>query len=1065
MPVAIPFVIAAVGSYALGTAAALGVSLGISTFASSLLIGAASFALNSLGSLMAPKPKLNSGNGNGSGVQTQQFKQPVGFRQFIYGEVQTSGEITFFGNSSDSGIYVDNADGTNNGNTKYMHLVIVLATHQCDSIDVVWFNTDPIYVTDLDAGGNVTSGKYAGYARIKKHLGAAGQTVDTDLLNEMGAAGVDNKFTGSGCTYLYIRLTTNATLYPGGAPTISAWVRGALVYDPRSTATAWSPNPALCLRDFAQNTVYGLSIDATRIPDTYTDSTANTCEEIVNTLAVAQAITSCDATANTILLNTLLSPFQTGDRVQIASDATLPSGLAAVTNYYIIVVSLTTTVLVQLASTYANALTKTAIDFTTAGTGHMTLTKNGEPRYTANGAMNTGMIPSDVINNLLSSMAGDFIMVGGQWLMKAGVYVAPDVSLTEKDCHGAISTQTKMTRRERFNRVQGLYTSPANLGQTSTYPLVSDSTYLTEDKNIPIVAQLDLTLTSRAQTAQRIARIQLNRNRRQRTVQFTGSFSAMQVQATGTFNLSHVNYFSGATKIYEVSDFSFVPRKVANVLALTFDIIAHQTDSGVYTFDETTQEIAPSAVLSAPINKGTLPQPPGAPILTEALYSTTDGTGVKAKGVVAYSASPDALVRQYQVEYQTVGASAYTIMPLTQDVTATIFDMAPGQYNIRVKGITLFGKESVYANSTVTVQGLSARPVDMTNFSIVSLSNDATASWDAAVDLDVKIAGTVRLRHTPDIVTPSWTNARDICDQLPGITTQVHVPLVVGTYMAKFVDSTGNESLNAAMIVINNTQIFNLNVVATSQEDTTFPGTKTNMIAIDSVLRLDGGGLFDSGAGNFDSALGNFDQGNLVGQQVTGSYVFQSTKIDAGAVAKCWVTTSIALTIYNSADFFDSRSGNFDDAIGLFDGTGIVGITVQMLIRTTNDNPNGSPTWSAWMPFVAGYFTARGFDFKLTVASVDPAYQCDISALSATVDVPDVTDSGNFATSAGTLATVTYNKTFTHAPTVVGIINDAQAGDQLVVPLANVTASNFQVGVLNSGVYVVRNIVWYAKGY
>jgi len=33
MPVAIPFVIAAVGSYALGTAAALGVSLGISTFA------------------------------------------------------------------------------------------------------------------------------------------------------------------------------------------------------------------------------------------------------------------------------------------------------------------------------------------------------------------------------------------------------------------------------------------------------------------------------------------------------------------------------------------------------------------------------------------------------------------------------------------------------------------------------------------------------------------------------------------------------------------------------------------------------------------------------------------------------------------------------------------------------------------------------------------------------------------------------------------------------------------------------------------------------------------------
>jgi hypothetical protein len=693
------------------------------------------------------------------------------------------------------------------------------------------------------------------------------------------------------------------------------------------------------------------------------------------------------------------------------------------------------------------------------------VTKNAEPRYTANGAMNTGLIPSDVITNLLSAMAGDFIMVGGQWLMKAGVYVAPDVSLTEKDCHGSISTQTKMTRRERFNRVQGLYTSPANLGQTSTYPLVSDATYLAEDKNIPIVAQLDLPLTSRAQTAQRIARIQLNRNRRQRTVQFTGSFSAMQVQATGSFNLSHVNYFGGATKIYEVSDFSFVPRKIGNSIALTFDIIAHQTDSGVYTFDETTQEIAPSLPLSAPITKGENPYPPGAPTLVESLYTTTDGSGVKAKGVVSFAESPDALVRQYQVEYQLVGATDFTTIPLTQDTTVTIFDIAPGQYNLRVKGITLFGKETPYATSSVTVQGLATRPVDITNFSVVSLSNDATLSWDAASDLDVKIAGTVRLRHTPDTVTPSWTNARDICDQLPGIATQVHVPLVTGTYMAKFVDSTGNESLNAASIAINNTQIFNLNVVATSQEDATFPGTKTNMIAIDNVLRLDGSGLFDSAAGNFDDALGNFDQGNLSGQALSGSYVFQSPKIDAGAVAKCWVTTNIALTIYNAADYFDSRSGNFDDAIGLFDGSGIVGITVQMLIRTTNDDPNGSPAWSAWMPFVAGYFTARGFDFKLTATSVDPVYQCDITALSATVDVPDVTDSGNYTTTGGALATATYNKTFTHAPSVVGIINDAQAGDQLVVPQANVTASNFQVGVLNSGAYVVRNIVWYAKGY
>ena len=88
--------------------------------------------------------------------------------------------------------------------------------------------------------------------------------------------------------------------------------------------------------------------------------------------AAGAATTTFTADASTDIITTAgLDDFKTGTRVQVSTTTTLPGGLSAATNYYVIRVSIST---LKLATSLANALAGTAIDITSAGTGTHTIT-------------------------------------------------------------------------------------------------------------------------------------------------------------------------------------------------------------------------------------------------------------------------------------------------------------------------------------------------------------------------------------------------------------------------------------------------------------------------------------------------------------------------------------------------------------------------------------------------------------------------------------------------------------------------------------------------------------------
>ena len=178
--------------------------------------------------------------------------------QVIYGEVVTGGAVTY---QSLTGV-----------SSEYLHRVICFAGHEIDSYQAIYVNGEEV---TLDGSGNVTApSKWVGNIRIKEYLGTTSQAADSDLSTEVSEWTTAHQ--GKGIAYLYVRFM-NASTFPNGTPVVTAKIRGKKVEDTRTSTTAWSDNPALCIRDYLLSG-YGLGESSTNIDDTLFEAAATACE-------------------------------------------------------------------------------------------------------------------------------------------------------------------------------------------------------------------------------------------------------------------------------------------------------------------------------------------------------------------------------------------------------------------------------------------------------------------------------------------------------------------------------------------------------------------------------------------------------------------------------------------------------------------------------------------------------------------------------------------------------------------------------------------------------------------
>ncbi len=433
----------------------------------------------------------------------------------------------------------------------------------------------------------------------------------------------------------------------------------------------------------------------------------------------------------------------------------------------------------------------------------------------------------------------------------------------------------------------------------------------------------------------------------------------------------------------------------------------------------------------------------------ESLYDT--GTGLAAARL-SVSWTPPARAMRYAIEVKKPGGNWEFVAELS---TPSIdFEAASsGEWLVRVTPKSVLGIPGPAFVQTYMAQALLAPPSALVGLRLDVISSVATLAWDPVPELDVKLGGSISVRHSRN-TSANWDAALPLTE-VAGRSTSAVVSLLPGKYLARAVDSSGvggpvTEVWSDAQVPLPT------NVVLTVAESPDFLGVAVNAEAVDGILKLSGSGFFDD-VPDVDALVPEVDKSGGSLLQFTYSFAAPS---DLGFVYDCRLTANIEAALYDDGTYIDSVA-DFDALIGI-DGDPPNGASLSLWVRTSDVSP---AVWSAWKPFVVGDYRARQFDFELRGSVLQSTNWIDVSTLEVVIDMPDRIESGNdIVVPVGGL-TIAYTPPFNAPPAVSLTAQGLSPGDYFDVSAK--TATGFTVFIRNSSGVAQsgRSIDYISKGY
>jgi hypothetical protein len=704
------------------------------------------------------------------------IRSAVAPRRIVYGRDKISGPIVYMQSTG--------------AKQEFLHIVVALAAHECDAIETVYFNETPLTIdgsgwvttaafvsnpvssvgfhdgttdgagsitlphdateiqqvfTEFGAGQDYQQTPIVGYthtpgsntitglpadttlrvtynyiidgtprARIRKHLGAAGQTADADLISESGGLWTANHI-GTGICYLYVRLEYDQDVFGSvGVPNISAIVRGKKVFDPRDDTTAWSNNSALCLADYLKSDE-GMRASDAEVPDDEVIAAANICDEDID-----------------------------------LADGDSPS-----------------------------------------------LTQK---RYASDLSFTTDVSPRDVTAELAQCMAGRAVWTQGRWLVRAGAYRTPTLTIdADTLADGTVTIVPRASRSELFNAVRAKHRNPDEAYAEVQAPLVENSQYEDEDGGVQIARQIDIPTLADTYRAQRLAKIELERARQALTAQLTCNLKAYDLAPTDTVMLTIARY-GWTAKVFEVIDRTLT-------MSGSLQYILRETAAGVWEWnfgDATIGDLAPNT---------DLPNPYTPPVPLENLTATSqadlasDGT-VILQALLEWDESEDAFVRSGSGKIDVQWARADRLDEISKfsvpgdSINATVGPLV-GElaYIARVRQVNAVGRSSDWTYVSWVAQSDFTPPEDVTNLDWEIKPYQVVITCDPCIALDYAETE-LRFMMTEPVDPEDWDTATFLVSGKGNEYKHARPPN--GTYyvLAKHRDNTGNYSENYAYITV-----------------------------------------------------------------------------------------------------------------------------------------------------------------------------------------------------------------------------------------------------------------------
>jgi len=437
----------------------------------------------------------------------------------------------------------------------------------------------------------------------------------------------------------------------------------------------------------------------------------------------------------------------------------------------------------------------------------------------------------------------------------------------------------------------------------------------------------------------------------------------------------------------------------------------------------------------------------------EVIYENTGIARVKI--IVSWTTSTDNVYVRWRFE-----DGNYTSRSVEGAKSYEILDTIAGNYTIEVYSVSASGLRSTLPNSLspFVAVGKTALPSNVSGVSLLPIDeSSAILSWNRATELDVLLGGKTLIRHSSLTTGAQWKDAQEIVVAAAGNQTQKIVPLLEGTYLIKFEDDGGRQSdapgsqdsdWNNTRVTTNLPAPSERLIVGTIDEHTpNFTGSKTNTI--------------------YDSSL---DALKLVvtnnATATSGEYIFTNS-VDLTQPYDVNLRKTLKASSFILNSLWDSRT-DLIDTWGYIDGVGgtteATKCNAAVYVRSTNDNPSGSPTWSAYKEFSNVLITGRAFQFKAILTSNDTNQNIAVTELGATLELQGRVESISTPVTTGSSQyTVSFANPFKQTPTVVVTPTNQQTGD--FYELANISRTGFQVTFKNGSAAVARSFVWAASGF
>jgi hypothetical protein len=489
-----------------------------------------------------------------------------------------------------------------------------------------------------------------------------------------------------------------------------------------------------------------------------------------------------------------------------------------------------------------------------------------------------------------------------------------------------------------------------------------------------------------------------------------------------------------------------------------YAISALAYDASKYNYIERGQALQPRDVTDLNI----IPAAPTNLRATEALYEQ-NGRAL-AKLIVSWQ--PVVGVNEYRVRWRPQNGNWTSTTQARPDYE--ILDTTAGIYEVEVYSIGQNLRQSVDpAKLTVQAFGKTAPPAAPTGVSLIPIDQaSAILSWDRSAELDVLLGGKVLIRHNVLMTGATWENSQQIVPSAAGSQTQKQVPLLEGTYLIKFEDDGGRRSADATTAVVDlptpQPRLL-VQTYAEDQETPPFSGNTTDMVYssdLDGLVIASGEDVDDMATDGDWDALATID--SVGGVLTSGEYEFGSTLAMPG-IFDVNLQRRFVTRPYLPGELWDDNTELIDSWESI-DGDTPDRVNAALYVRSTEDDPSGTPTWSTWREFANAIVRGRGFQFKTIATSTDTAQNIVIDELGCTIELQQRTEQSATLTSGTGTYTATFSNGFYQAPSVGVTGFNMATGDYFTI--GSVTRTGFEVTFRNSaGNAVSRQFTYTAIGH